>query len=49
MNIKGGESLDEPHSPSTSYVAPFAERHTGRNVALGLDAIGEELGLNKEE
>ena len=30
----------------TPYVAPFPARHTGKNIALGLDAMVEELGLS---
>ena len=33
----------------TPYVAPFPARHTGRNIALGLDAMVEELGLDNEQ
>ena len=33
----------------TPYVAPFPAMHTGRNIALGLDAMVEELGLNNDQ
>ena len=33
----------------TPYVAPFPARHTGSNIALGLDAMVEELGLSGQQ
>ena len=33
----------------TPFVAPFPARHTGKNIALGLDAMVEDLGLSGEQ
>ena len=33
----------------TPYVAPFPARHTGKNIALGLDAMLEDLGFSGEQ
>ena len=33
----------------TPYVAPFPARHTGKNIAMGLDAMLEDLGLSGEQ
>ena len=33
----------------TPFVAPFPARHTGQNIALGLDAMLDDLGLNGDD
>ena len=30
----------------TPYVAPFPASHSGKNIAIGLDTMIEELGLD---
>lgn len=33
----------------TPFVSPFPARHTGKNIALGLDAMLDELGLDSSD